>query len=534
MTQRPDLNQLSADQLRALAGELMESLASRDETLKQRDQALEQRDKKLSQQDRELLDSKTLIEKLTHELALLKRHKFARRSEQLDAVQGRLLDELIEGDIAAIEAELAKAQPTTTAAKSRQQPKRAPLPPQLPRTLIHHEPDNTQCRCGCQLKRIGEDVSEKLDYVPGEFTVERHIRGKWACDHCETLTQAPVPPHVIDKGIPTTGLLAQVLVAKYADHLPLYRQERIFGRAGLTLPRSTLAEWVGACGVQLQPLVDALREVLLQHPVLHADETPVSMLAPGKKKTHKAYVWAYSTTPFADLKAVVYDFAPSRAGEHARTFLGAWRGQLVCDDYAGYKAGFGNGITEIGCLAHARRKFYDLHTANKSQLAAQALAYIGQLYELERQAKLLEPDKRQQLRDERARPIADGLHRWMMAQRQRVPDGSGTARALDYSLKRWTALTRYLDDGAVPIDNNWVENQIRPWALGRSNWLFAGSLRSGQRAAAVMTLIQSAKLNGHDPYAYLKDVLARLPTQKNNAIHELLPHNWKPVVTGKV
>jgi len=325
-----------------------------------------------------------------------------------------------------------------------------------------------------------------------------------------------------------------VLVAKYADHLPLYRQERIFGRAGLTLPRSTLARWVGTCGVQLQPLVDALRNAVLEQPVLQADETPVSMLAPGKKKTHKAYVWAYSTTPLSELKAVVYDFAPSRAGVHARTFLGAWHGKLVCDDYAGYKAGFGNGITEIGCMAHARRKFFDLHVANKSQLAEQALVYIGQLYELQRQAKELEPDKRQQLRDERARPIADGLHQWMMAQRQRVPDGSGTARALDYSLKRWAALTRYLDDGAVPIDNNWVENQIRPWALGRSNWLFAGSLRSGQRAAAVMTLIQSAKLNGHDPYAYLKDVLARLPTQKSNAIAELLPHNWKPVATDKM
>lgn len=513
MTQRPELNQLSADQLRALAADLMDSLASKD---------------------RELHYSKTLNEKLTHELALLKRHRFAKRSEQLDAVQGRLLDELVDCDIAAIEAELAQVQPEPAAKPPRQKPKRSPLPPELPRTEIHHEPDQTQCHCGCQLKRIGEDISEKLDYVPGEFTVERHVRGKWACEDCETLIQAPVPAHVIDKGLPTTGLLAQVLVAKYADHLPLYRQERIFGRAGLEIPRSTLAEWVGTCGVQLQPLVEALREALLQQPVLHADETPVSMLAPGKKKTHRAYVWAYSTTTFSDLKAVVYDFAPSRAGEHARAFLGDWRGQLVCDDYAGYKAGFGHGVTEIGCMAHARRKFFDLHAANKSQLAAQALEYIGKLYEIEREAKDQPPDQRQQLREKQARPIADALHQWMVAQRQKVPDGSGTAKALDYSLKRWTALTRYLDDGAVPIDNNWVENQIRPWALGRSNWLFAGSLRSGQRAAAVMTLIQSAKLNGHDPYAYLKDVLARLPTQKNSAIDELLPHNWKPAVTDKV
>ncbi|MEC8880009.1 MAG: IS66 family transposase [Pseudomonadota bacterium] len=525
MTSRPDLNAFSADQLRALATELFDGMERKDRVLAQKDRTLSQQEKVIRHRD-------AVIEKQAHELALLKRHKFARRSEQFKGVQGQLLEELVDADLAAMEAELSELLPAeapTTAPK--QKAKRAPLPPQLPRTLIHHEPENTQCRCGCQLKRIGEDISEKLDYVPGEFTVERHIRGKWACDQCETLIQAPVPAQVIDKGIPTAGLLAQVLVAKYADHLPLYRQERIFGRAGLTIPRSALAEWVGTCGVRLQPLVDALRGILLKQGVLHADETPVAMLAPGKKKTHRAYVWAYCSTPFADLKATVYDFAPGRAGEHARAFLGDWRGKLVCDDYAGYKAGFGEGITEIGCLAHARRKFHDLHVANKSELAAQALEYIGALYGIERDLKDLPDHDRQRLRHEQARPIADALHRWMIAQRQKVPDGSGTAKALDYSLKRWAALTRYLDDGAVPIDNNRVENQIRPWALGRNNWLFAGSLRSGQRAAAVMSLIQSAKLNGHDPYAYLKDVLARLPTQKNSAIDELLPHNWTPATT---
>lgn len=227
--------------------------------------------------------------------------------------------------------------------------------------------------------------------MPGEFTVERHIRGKWACAQCETLIQAPVPSQVIDKGVPTAGLLAQVLEAKYPDHLPLYRQERTFARAGFAIPRSTLAEWVGACGLHLQPLVDALRSTLLEHNVLHVDETPVSMLAPGKKKTHKAYVWAYCTTPFSDLKAVVYNFAPTRAGEHARNFLGDWQGKLVCDDYSGYKAGFGNGITEIGCMAHARRKFYDLHEANQSTLAAQALEYIGQLYMIDGRQKICHP-----------------------------------------------------------------------------------------------------------------------------------------------
>ncbi|MBM9960719.1 IS66 family transposase, partial [Pseudomonas aeruginosa] len=225
-------------------------------------------------------------------------------------------------------------------------------------------------------------------------------------------------------------------------------------------------------------------------------------------------------SPFADLKAVFYDFRPSRAGEHARSFLGDWQGKLVCDDFVGYKASFEQGVTEIGCMAHARRKFFDLHAANQSQLAEQALQYIGQLYEVEREGRELLAAQRRQLRQDKARPIIDGLHSWMLGQRQKVPEGSAIAKALDYSLKRWAALVRYLNDGNLPIDNNWIENQIRPWALGRANWLFAGSLRSGQRGAALMTLIQSARLNGHDPYAYLKDVLTRLPTQKASALAE--------------
>ena len=381
------------------------------------------------------------------------------------------------------------------------------------------------------MKRIGEDVSEKLDYTPGLFTVERHIRGKWACAQCQSLIQAPVPAQIIDKGIPTAGLLAQVLVlvlvAKYADHLPLYRQEGIFARAGLGVPRSTLGAWVGMCGVQLQPLVDALRQELLSCPVLHADETPVAMLKPGNKKTHRAYLWAYAPGAFEGMKAVVYDFCESRAGEHARAFLGEWKGALVCDDFSGYKQSFTLGVTEAGCMAHSRRKFFDLHVSNKSEIAGQALSYISALYDVEREVKSLTADERLRIRQARSRPLADALHQWMELQRRQITDGSATARALDYSLKRWSALTRFLDDGQLPIDNNWAENQIRPIAIGRKNWLFAGSLRAGQRAAAVMSLIQSARLNGHDPYAYLKDVLQRLPTHKHHLIAELLPHHWQ-------
>ncbi len=297
----------------------------------------------------------------------------------------------------------------------RQQPRRASLPPQFPRTLILHEPDNSHCQCGCAIKRIGKDASEKLDYTPGVFTVERHIRGNQACEQCETLIQAPVPAHVIDKGVPTADLLAHIIVAKFADHLPLYRQEKIFGRAGLSIARSTLAQWVGNCGVQLQPLVDALREAVLTHDVVHADETPVQMLTLGAKKTHRAYVWAYATSQLSNLAAVVYDFSPSRAGEHARAFLGSWNGKLVCDDFAGYKASFELGFTEIGCMAHARRKFFDLHATNKSQVAEKALNYIAALYEAEREVRELKPGDRQRIRQEKAAPIADALHTWMIA-----------------------------------------------------------------------------------------------------------------------
>ena len=517
------LQQLSADELRSLAEQLMQQLGEKNHLIDEKDQTIVQK-------ERENLNLKTLNDKLTYEMAILKRHTFGKTSEKLHPLQISLLGELVETDMGGIEEELSRLAPPSAEPASKQQPKRAALPAALPRILIKHEPDNTQCPCGCQLKRIGEDVSEKLDYTPGTFTVERHVRGKWACPDCETIKQAPVPAQVIDKGIPTSGLLAHVLIAKYADHLPLYRQEQIFERAGFAIPRSTLGDWVGRCGVVLQPLVDAMQNELLQHPVLHADESPVPMLSPGKKKTHKAYIWAYANTAQDDKPMVIYHFSPSRAGEHARTFLSGWQGQLVCDDFSGYTASFKQGVTEIGCMAHARRKFHDLHIANKSMIAEEALEKIRDLYIIEQAASDLSDDKRLQMRQEKSKPILDELHHWLMSRRQKVPKGSATAKAIDYSLNRWEALTRYCEDGAVPIDNNRVENLIRPWALGRKNWLFAGSLRSGQRAAAIMSLIQTAKLNGHEPHAYLKDVMDRLPTQKQSQIAELLPYNWQSPV----
>jgi len=518
----PDkLDQLGVDQLRELVGQLLERSGRDAHEIGWRD---------------------AKIDKLTFEIAQLKRLQYSAKSEQLSADQRALFDEAVDGDIAAIEEQLAALQatlPPKTEVDDKQPPKRAALPARLPRVDRHHEPENTTCGCGCRMSRIGEDVSEKLDYTPGVFTVERHVRGKWACAQCKTLVQAAVPAAVIDKGIPTAGLLAQVLVAKHADHLPLYRQEAIFGRAGLAIPRSTLAAWVGQCGARLQPLADAMKAQLLQCQVLHADETPVAMLAPGKGKTHRAYLWAYTAALSENIKAVVYDFTEGRSGENARAFLGheptkrareqiPWTGHLVCDDFSGYKALFALGVTEVGCMAHARRKFVELHVANKSTLAHTAIELIGQLYGVERDIQDKDADHRLQQRRSRSAPIAQALHDWLVVQRAKVTPGTATARAIDYSLNRWAALTRYLVDPRLPIDNNHDEQQIRPWATGRKNWLFAGTLAAGQRAAAITSLIQSAKLNGHDPYVYLKDILERLPMQRASEIDALLPHRWAP------
>jgi len=523
------LDQLDPQQLRQTLLTMMAQSSALTAQIAAKDEIIER-------QAREAAFKQATIDKLTHEMAVLKRLKFAAKSEAFSAEQKSLIEETIDADLAALAREIEQQTPGKKAPQDKQQPKREKLPAHLPRREIRHEPENTTCGCGCAMKRIGEDIAEKLDYQPGVFTVERHVRGKWVCAKCETLVQAPVAPHIIDKGIPTTGLLAQVLVAKFLDHLPLYRQEAIFERAGLAIARSTLAQWVGECGVQLQPLVEALTVELLRHDVLHADETPVAMLKPGNGKTHRAYLWSYCTTSFNPMRAVVFDFADSRGGQHVRAFLGlpgsteapGWKARLVTDDFSGYKACYEMGVTEVGCMAHARRKFHELWANHGSQVGEQALKFFVKLYEVERDVQELTPNDRKAIRQDKARPIADALHQWLTQQRQKVPDGSATAKAIDYSLKRWVALTRYVDDGALPIDNNWVENQIRPIAIGRSNWLFAGSLRAGKRAAAVMSLVHSARINGLDPYAYLRDVLERLPTLPASRITELLPHRWQP------
>ena len=318
-------------------------------------------------------------------------------------------------------------------------------------------------------------------------------------------------------------------VAKHDDHLPLYRQEEIYARSGVHIARSSMAQWIGICGVRLAPLAQALKQFILGHAVVHADETPVQLLAPGRGKTKRAYVWVYRTTNFVARRAVLFDFCTSRGGEHPQRILKDFNGTLVSDDYSGYHRLQSQGpITGALCMAHARRKLFEAHKLNGSQIAAQAVALIAKLYEVEREAREFEPPARLLLRQSRSRPVAEELHAWLLGQRQALAKADVTAKAIDYSLSNWRALTRYLDDGNVPIDNNAVENSIRPLAIGRRNWLFVGSQQAGERAAVMLSLIESAKLNGHDPWAYLKDVFERLPTLKNRDLELLLPHNWWP------
>jgi transposase len=378
--------------------------------------------------------------------------------------------------------------------------------------------------------RVGEDISERLDIIPAQFFVQRQIRGKWACRCCQLMVQERAAPQVFDNALPTPGLQAHTVISRFVDHIPYYRQEQINARAGVHTPRSTLAAWSGQTGAQLMPLYEAHRAFVLGSRVVHADETPVGLLDPGAGKTKKAYMWAYARGAFEDKPAVVYDFCAGRGGKYPVEFLKGWSGTLVANAYSGYDAVLSlQERVSANCLAHARRKFDELFKANASAVAAQAIQRIAGLYRIEAEAKVLNCEQRLQMRQERSRPLWKELHVWLQLERTRVPEGSAIAKAIDYSLNHWQALSRYLLDGAVPIDNNHIENQMRPWALGRKNWLFIGSELAGERAAVVMSLLQSAKLNGHDPWAYLKDVLTTLPTQLNSRIEELLPHQWQSV-----
>ena len=537
-----DVHAIKAQDLEALnPGELAELATQMLAHIGEQTKHIDAQDKRIDSQARAIKWRDAKIESITFQLARLKAWRFGAKTEAMNAQQREIFEETFAADQASLEAQLAALQGSTpdgTAGarapedKQRRQPKREALPAHLARVDQRIEPEDTLCptpECGKPMVRVGEDISERLDIIPAQFFVQRQIRGKWACRCCQLLVQEPAAPQVFDNALPTPGLQAHTVISRFVDHIPYYRQEQINARSGVHTPRSTLAAWSGQTGAQLMPLYEAHRIFVLGSRVVHADETPIALLDPGAGKTRKAYMWAYARGAYEPERGVVFDFCPGRGGKYPAEFLAGWSGTLVVDAYGGYDGVLSlQGRHTAYCFAHARRKFDELFKANASAVAAAAIQRIAWLYRIESDARELPSEQRLRMRQERSNPLWEELHVWLQLERTRVPEGSAIAKAIDYSLNHWTGLGRFLLDGAVPLDNNHCENQIRPWALGRKNWLFIGSQLAGKRAAVVMSLLQSAKLNGHDPWAYLKDVLTRFPMQLNSRIEELLPHRWQP------
>lgn len=476
------------------------------------------------------------IEHLKFIIAKFRRMQFGRRSEQMDDTLAQLelaLEELEcvraeqgAGDESAASPAVAEAGPEAdTPAK----PRRKPLPDHLPRESVEHLPTDCCCPdCGAALKKLGEDVAEVLEYVPASFKVIRHVRPKLACTACDHIIQASAPSRPIAKGLAGPGLLAHVLVAKYCDHLPLYRQSAIYAREGIELERSTLAGWVGQCNQLFRPLLNALKQYVLSATKLHADDTPVPVLAPGEGKTKTGRLWTYvrDDRPAGDEHppAVWLAYSPNRRGEHPQGHLKSFQGILQADAYGGVDALYADGrIREAACWAHVRRKFFDLHKAHASPVAAQALQRIGALYGIETSIRGRSPPERLAVREARARPLLISLHDWLQETLRGLSQKSALAEAIRYALRLWPALIRYAGDGRIEIDNNAAERSLRAIAVGRKNYLFAGSDAGGERAAAIYSLIGSARLNGIDPEAYLRFVIERIADHPVNRVAELLP-----------
>jgi transposase len=472
-----------------------------------------------------LITEQLLNEKLRFQIAVLKRARYGRSSEQLDSeiAQLELTIEDLEASAAALPPPL---RPTATPAAK---PVRRPLPEQLPREEIVHSSPCACPACGGALRAAGEDVAEMLEWVPGRYKVLRHVRPKFACPRCDTLIQAPAPARPIARGLAGPGLLAHVLVGKYADHLPLYRQSQIFARDGIDLDRSTLADWVGGASELCTPLIDALARYVLGAEKLHADDTPVPVLCPGRGTTRQGRLWTYvrDDRPAASLEppAVWFQYSPDRKGERPRGHLASFTGILQADAYAGFDHLYGERIQQAACWAHVRRKFYDVHIASASPIAAEALQRIARLYAVEAEIRGRPPDERRVVRQARAGPELQALHAWLHTVLPTLSKKSELAIGIRYALSRWTALTRYRDDGRIEIDNNAAERALRAVALGRKNWLFAGSDDGGERAAAIYSLLGTAQLNGLNIEAYLRHVLEHLPEHPINRVEQLLPWN---------
>lgn len=515
-----------------------------------------------------LLVTQLTIEKLKAQLAKLRRERFGASSERIERVIAQLELALEEAEAAsaetaapaapagepeaAPEAPLGSDGATPASTPAPEKKKRRTLPPELPRREVVHAPADVCKTCGGhELRKVGESVTEVLEYIPGRFEVVRHVRPACSCRKCEAMVQAPMPDLPIPRGMVGASFLAHIATAKFCDHLPLYRQAEIYARSGLDIDRGQLAEWLGHVAWLLRPLAELIAAHVMAGQVIHADDTPVPVLAPGAGKTKTGRQWVYlrDERPHAGPAppAVLYRYTPDRKGEHCRAELARFVGWLHADGYAGFgrlyeiegarSAAPLQGpprVAEVACWAHARRGFFDVYKSNGSAIAKEALDRIGALFDIERLIAGSPAERRRSVRQRMAKPRIDELGVWLDAQLQKIPGKSDLAGAIRYTRWRWHALCRYLDDGRLELSNNAAENQIRPLALGRKNWLFAGSDSGGERAALFYALIRTATLNGIEPEAYLRDVIARIGSHPVNRLHELLPWNWAPPATQSV
>jgi transposase len=490
----------------------------------------------------ELRDQALLIEKLKHRIAKLQHERFGQSSERralLDQLELQLFE--IEEDQTQAETTEEIAAPRVTVERfERRKPARRPLPEHLPRErVVHPAPSSCPC-CGGELHKLGEDVTEMLELVPRQWKVIQHVREKFSCRSCEKIAQPPAPSHPIARGRAGPGLLAHVLFGKYGLHLPLTRQAATYAREGVPLDVSTLADWVGASAATLMPMVEAIHAHVFAAERIHADETTVPVLDIGKTRTGRLWTYVRDDRPFAgaDPPAAAYFYSPDRGGVHPEAHLATYAGLMQADAYAGFNKLYEPGrkpgpILEAVCWAHARRKLFDLARLNKAPIAIEAVARIDALFAIEREIVGKPPQERRRVRQERSRARVEELETWLRTQYDRLSPNNQVAKAIVYSLNRWDGLARFLDDGRLCMTNNAAERALRGIAVGRHNWTFAGSDAGGRRAAAIYTLIESAKLNDVDPQAWLTDLLTRLQDHPAKRIDELLPWNWKRLLPLK-
>jgi transposase len=533
--------------LRQMIVEREASLVERARIIAEKEMQLAERDRLIAVRDAELYAKTLQIEHLKAQLSVLRRARFGRSSEKLDReieqlelLIGECEEGVAESEARSEQADDKKASPVRAKRRNHKPTGRKPLPAHLPREQITHAPEGGCPCCGGTVHRkISDVVTEVLEYVPSSFKVVEHVRPTMSCVDCETIVQAPLPSFPIERGRPGPGLLAHIAVSKFGDGLPLHRQSEIYARQGVEIDRSTMAEWMGRTAALLDPLVEAIGQHVLAGTVLHADDTTVPVLEPGRGRTRTGRLWAVvrDERAFAGTAppAAFYRYSPDRRAEHAAALLGSCRGFLHADGYAGFNALFVDDpktgqprLREVGCWAHARRKIYDVYEETASPLAKEALERIAALFAIEERINGRPATERLAVRQQDAVPLLAELHIFLEKALSQISRKSTLAKAIRYSLSRWNALTRYTTDGRLEMTNNAVERAIKPLILARKNYMFAGSDSGGMRAAAFHTLIQSARMNGRDPEAYLRDVLARIADHPINRIGQLLPWNWDP------